>query len=250
MKKIFSLMVAASVVATTTFSHAGIIITEIVDGNRIASDGTAGSSPDPFLAFVELTNTGTTVEDLSGFSILNFNNGNNTAGFSSAGLSGSLQPGETFYFAYESAPDPAVPAEFSAFEAVYGFAPNQFAGGKFVNGDDTIILFDTPYPGGDAAVDPASIADIYGVLGTDGSGEDWEYLDSSAIRNPSVSSTTASGFNPLEWTFNPVNSLDGDGAAEHIAQTTVSPPFQTIPEPSSIALLGLVGLAGVVRRRK
>ena len=110
--------------------------------------------PDPFLAFVELTNTGSDTVSLDTLSIQNFNNGNTTTGFDSTLLSGDLESGETYYFAYESAPTD--PSEFSAFEVTYGFAPNQFAGGKFVNGDDTVILFNTQYIG-DSVVDPANV---------------------------------------------------------------------------------------------
>lgn len=216
-----------------------LIITEIADGNRIASDGSAGVSPDPFLAFVELTNTGPGTVDLTAFDIINFNNGGSTASFSSTTLTGSLTAGSTYYFAYES--EPGV-GETSAFERTYGFAPNQFAGSKFINGDDVILLLDTPYAGGGVAVDTGTIVDTYGVLGVDGSGEVWEYLDTSASRNPSVTTGTST-FNPSEWTFNATNNFDGADAAAHAAQTSV------VPEPS-IALLGGLGLLGLIRRRR
>lgn len=239
MKSLTFLASASASLALLGSAQGALIISEIVDGNRIASDGSAGTSPDPFLAFVELTNTGPATVDLTGFDIINFNNGASDANYSSTPLTGSLAVGGTFFFAYESVPDVG---ETSAFERTYGFAPDQFAGSKFINGDDVILLLDTPYGGGNAAVDTGTIVDTYGVLGVDGSGEVWDYLDTSASRNSGVTTGTST-FNPSEWTFNAPNSLDGGGAAEHQAQTSV------VPEPS-IALLGGLGLLGLIRRRR
>ncbi len=239
MKSLTLLASASASLALLGSAPGALIISEIVDGNRIASDGSAGASPDPFLTFVEITNTGASTVDLSNFDIINFNNGDSTASFSSTALVGSLAAGGTFFFAYESDPGGG---DTSAFERTYGFAPNQFAGSKFINGDDVITLLDTPYPGGDVALDTGTIVDVFGVLGVDGTGQVWEYMDTSASRNPSVTDGTST-FNPSEWTFNAPNSLDGGGAAEHQAQTSV------VPEPS-IALLGGLGLLGLIRRRR
>ena len=216
-----------------------LLITEVVDGNRIAADGSAGSSPDPFLAFMELTNTGTSALDLTGFHYINFNNGGTMAGFGSTALSGMLAPGETYYIAYESDPAPAA----SAFETVYGFTPNEFAGGKFINGDDVLMLLDAPYVA-DSMLDTATIADVYGVFGVDGSGEAWEYQDTYAFRDPSItSSTSSSTFDIAEWTVGMVNDFDGEGAAGHIALTSV------VPEPSGLALISLAAVSLMLRRK-
>lgn len=242
MKKIFASIALALLISPV--ASADVIITEILDGNRIAADCTAGSSPDPFLAFVELTNFGAAPVDMSTLHINNFNNGNTTNNFGSLQLSGTLAPGDTYYVAYEGA---ATPPALSAFETTYGFVPNVFTGGKFYNGDDTVLLFDTAYVGG-SAVDTTTVVDTYGVLGTDGSGEPWEYLDTSAFRNAGVTTGTST-FDATQWTYNPTNSADGEGCAGHLAITSVSPP-SAIPEPSSLALLGLVGCAGFIRRRR
>lgn len=243
MKKIFASIALALLISPV--ADADVVITEVLDGNRIAADCTAGSSPDPFLAFVELTNFGAATVDMSTLHFSNFNNGSATTSFGSTQLSGMLAAGDTFYIAYEGAPtSPAL----SAFETTYGFAPDYFTGSKFTNGDDTYLLMDTAYAGGGVPVPPATILDAYGVLGTDGSGEPWEYTDTVASRNSGVTTPTST-FDITEWTVAAVNSLDNLGCDGHVAATSVSPP-SAIPEPSSLALLGLVGCAGFIRRRR
>lgn len=64
------------------------------------------------------------------------------------------------------------------------------------NGDDAILLY---YNG--------SVSDVYGVVGTDGTGEPWESLDGWAYRNDA--SSPSSTFSLSEWTFSGANALDG-----------------------------------------
>lgn len=239
MTRFKSLMVIGAAVGLgfVGVSEADILITEVVDGDRVASDGSAGTSPDPFLAFVELTNTGGSAVDLSTFEFTNFNNGNTANTFASTPLTGILGAGETYYIAYEAAGSP------NAFNSVYGFDANLYMGGKFTNGDDVYVLLDTPYVGGSGDLNTSTIVDVYGVLGTDGSGEAWEYTDAVAFRNPSVTSANPT-FTTSEWTFGSLNETDGLNAAGYDTITTV------IPEPASLALLGLGGLMIGLRRRQ
>ncbi len=87
----------------------------------------------------------------------------------------------------------------------------------------------------------------FGVLGEDGTGNPWEHLDSWAYRN---NDTTADGtFVIGNWTIPGANSLDGMDAAGINAAVPFG-TFSIVPEPSSTALLGLGGLALILRRRK
>ena len=234
-------LLAAIVAFSASAAQADLLITEVVDGNRIASDGSAGANPDPFLVFMELTNTGGTDIDLSNFHYINMNNGGNSAGFSSTQLSGILAAGDCYYIAYESS------GANNAFNVTYGYDANEYTGGKFINGDDVMLLLDTEYVGGSGALDTNTIVDVFGVLGVDGSGEAWEYTDGGAKRNVGVTAANST-FDIGEWNFTGVDIFDNQGAAFHVANTTVK---AAIPEPTTAAIAGLalVGF-GLIRRRK
>jgi hypothetical protein len=91
----------------------------------------------------------------------------------------------------------------TCFEFVYGVPPDQ-NGGPFINGDDVVAL---------RLNATGTITDVYGVISVDGSGTIWEYLDSWARRNSSVTSATAT-FSSAEWTYGGANALDGATPAE------------------------------------
>lgn len=101
-----------------------------------------------------------------------------------------------------------------------------------MNGNDRVRL-----------TDGTNVIDQYGASGTDGTGEAWEYLDSYAVR---VSNTTPTGaFEIGDWTVAPINTLDPGNAPLEGALGT----YTLVPEPS-IALLGGLGLLGLLRRRR
>ena len=240
MKRIATVLLAAAFAILGSTASADLVITEVVDGNRIASDGSAGSNPDPFLAFMELTNTGASAISLDGFHYINFNNGADMVGFGSTALTGTLEAGETYYIAYESGPSPT-----SAFDVTYGGSANEYTGSKFINGDDVLLLLDAAYVA-NTALDASSVVDVYGVVGVDGSGQDWEYLDTVAQRI----GTTANGgtFDVSDWSIQATNFFDGQDAAFHAANTSVT--LSTIPEPTAgVIALGLAAL-GFTRRRR
>ena len=226
---------AAAAAGIATIASGNLIISEIVDGPL------SGGLP----KFVELTNTGNSVIDLSNFSIGNYNNGNTTLGGSaSTVLSGLLGAGQSYVISYENSDA----AGSSSFFDVYGFDADNLDLGAFINGDDVIALFDGPATGDGS---DATLLDVYGVIGVDGTGEVWEYTDGYAFRNPDVLAGNPT-FDPTEWTFGGANSLEGADDEEEVQillDNTTPGTHNFIPAPGAMALLGLAGLAGTRRRR-
>jgi len=64
-----------------------------------------------------------------------------------------------------------------------------------------------------------SVVDVFGDINTDGSGQQWDYLDGWAYRN---SGSTANGgtWDISQWTFSGANALDGESS-----NATASSPF-------------------------
>lgn len=175
-----------------------LIISEIVDATL----------PGGLPKFVELTNVGSTNIDLSQYSIGNYSNGATTlGGGASTVLSGILTPGASYVISYENGDSPGTGLFFDT----YGFDPDNFDLGAFFNGDDVIALFQGAATGDGS---DATLIDVYGVIGTDGTGEPWEYTDGYAFRNASVTSGNTV-FTASEWTIGGPNSLEtGDDIEE------------------------------------
>lgn len=239
-KKIFGCLALMLTLAVP--AQGAVIISEIVDATL------TGGLP----KFVELTNTGTTSVDLSAYSIGNFSNGGTTlGGGSSTVLSGTLAAGDSYVISYEGGDSPGEGLFFDT----YGFDPDNFDLGAFINGDDVVALF-LGAATGDGT--DATLIDLYGVIGVDGTNEPWEYTDGFSFRNPSVL-TGASTFAASQWTIGGANSLEdagGDDAVEAaliLANTTPgthSFNATVIPEPSSVMALVCMGIAGGLRRRR
>ncbi|GAB4544271.1 MAG: hypothetical protein Tsb0013_01270 [Phycisphaerales bacterium] len=242
MKKLAALSVlafAGSAFATgsTPLAGGGLIISEVVDGTL----------PGGLPKWVELTNTGTSSIDLSNYSFGNFNNGGTTLGGGAASvLTGTLAPGASFVLAYEA--EPVAPA-ISSFEDVYGFTPDFYMGGAFTNGDDAYALYFGAATGDGS---DATIQDVYGVIGIDGTGEAWDYTDSYSYSEKSRFAPNAGAWNATNWFVAGANALeDVDDIAEEanlLAFTTPGTHVWT-PAPGAAALLGLAGFVGARRRR-
>jgi|GEM_PF-1173132 len=187
-----------------------LLITEICDGTL------PGGQP----KWVEITNTGTLVKDLSLYSLGNYNNGSIfLGGGGSTSLSGNLAPGQSYLIGYEA--DPGGPG-LSEFFQVYGFELDFYMGGGFINGDDVVALF---FGSATGTGSDATMVDVYGELGTDGTGEVWETTDSYGVR--CNDEANCGFFEPGEWDFPGANALEagcgGDDvceAANHVALTT------------------------------
>lgn len=193
------LILGVGLIAVTAIpAQADLIISEVVDGDR----------PGGLPKFVELTNTGASSVDLSNYSIGNFNNGGTTLGGGiSTQLSGTLGPCESYVISYENSDGPGV----GFFFTTYGFDPDNFDLGAFTNGDDVIALY-LGVATGDGS--DATLLDVYGVIGVDGTGEVWEYTDGYSTR---LVNTANPVFDPAEWTIGGVDSLDGGDEAADIA---------------------------------
>ncbi len=162
-----NLLASAAVVALAATANADLLMTEIVDATL------TGGQP----KFVELTNTGAVSVDLSLYSLGNFNNGGTTlGGGASTALTGSLAAGASYIICYE--PDPGG-AGLSAYFMAYGTECDFYMGGGFVNGDDVIALF---FGVGTGDGTDATMVDVYGELGIDGTGTAWENTDSYSYR--------------------------------------------------------------------
>lgn len=220
-----------------TGARANLIITEIVDATL----------PGGLPKFVELTNIGATDVDLSQYSIGNYSNGGtNLGGGASTLLSGTLAPGASYVISYENNDEPGIGVFFDT----YGFDPDNFSQGSFFNGDDVIALFLGAATGNGS---DATLVDVFGVIGVDGTGEVWEYTDSYAYRLPGVAGPS-SVFDPAGWGFGGPDALEdptNDPAANRQLILALTNPgtFAVIPEPTA-AMLALAAAAGGLSRRR
>jgi hypothetical protein len=146
----------------------GVFISEVAD--PVASNG----------RFVELFNASGAAVDLSTFSLRLYSNGSSTIS-QQVTLSGTIPSCGTFLVVNNA-------ANFAGVFA--GVASNQVSAGVInANGDDVFELAN-----GGAAVD------VFGVVGVDGTGQPWEFLDSIAKRNASVVSGTTT-FDLSQWSI-------------------------------------------------
>ena len=125
------------------------------------------------------------ISDLSAYGLGSANNGGGTDGVEYTFPTDAATAGEYIYVA----------SEVTGFTSWFGSAPNYTAGAMIINGNDAIELF---YNG--------SAVDVFGDINTDGTGQDWEYLDGWAYSksNRGVSTT----FNSNHWSFSGRNCLD------------------------------------------
>jgi len=196
-----TLLASAAALALAGTANADLLITEVVDATL----------PGGLPKFVELTNTGGTAVDLSLYSFGNMNNGGtNLGGGAASVLTGMLAAGASYTLAYEA--DPGGPG-LSSFSTTYGFEPDFYMGGAFVNGNDALLLYLGAALGDGLN---ATLVDVYGVVGVDGSGQTWEYTDSYAIR---CNSTANNGtFVESDWVIPGANTLEGSCGGDDVCE--------------------------------
>lgn len=158
-------------------ANADLVITGVFDGPL------SGGTPKG----VELYAT-SDIADLSIYGITSANNGDPSPGSPEFALSGSAVEGEYIYIASES----------SQFQSFFGFVPDFTDPAVSINGDDAIELYKN-----------GAVHDVFGVVGTDGSGEAWEYADGWAYRSDNTGPDGTS-FVIGNWSFSGVDALDGE----------------------------------------
>ncbi len=187
-----ALLLTVTLLCSTTLS-AQLIISGVIDADL------PGGLPKALEFYVQ-----SDIADLSIYSVSSANNGNSAPATPEFTFpAGSAVAGQFLYLATE-APN---------FTSFFGFAPNYIGAGSNaaanINGDDAIVLYKN-----------GVLIDVFGVVGTDGTGEGWEYEDGWAKRrdlnNPPAPSTT---FNLANWL---VQNGGLDGASTN---ATASNPF-------------------------
>jgi len=219
MKRFFGLVATAAIgICTLSPASAGLVITGVVDGPL------SGGVPKAIELYVMQD-----ISDLSAYGIGSANNGGGSDGEEFTFGSEAALAGEFLYVASED----------TGFTDFFGFGPDYTTGAAAINGDDAIELFFN-----------GSVVDVFGDINVDGSGEPWEYADGWAYRND-FTGPDGSTFAIDNWTFSGPDALDGESTNAGAAIPFPVGSFVAVPEPSSIAVLGVVGLgAATVRRRR
>jgi hypothetical protein len=178
-------------------SFGQVFITEIGDPNDTSA-----------IRFIELYNAGDTDVDLStGWKLEKYLNDATEITTHSVSLTGTITS-KGFYIL-------AVGVEDSNFNDAFGFPPNQWEGSDEYpnqttsNGDDPIQL-----------VNGSTIVDLYGVPGTDGTGQPWEFEDGRAARKATVTAGNTT-FDINEWEIDS-DQPTGNGA-QNVADGRLNP---------------------------
>ena len=193
------LAATAAVCLAAPAASADLIIEEIVDATL------TGGQP----KWVEIKNLGSDCVYLGDYELCNYNNGNTSPAGCTSLSTVFLAPGNSFNFAYEFSNNTGCSSTVTCFEFTYGKPADQH-GGPFINGDDVVAL---------RLISSSSIVDVYGLIGEDGTGTAWEYMDGYSTRKGTVTAPT-SIFDVTEWDVAGANSLDGLTAAQIAALTS------------------------------
>lgn len=172
MKKI---LLAAAVAQLSTHASAELVLTGVFDATL------PGGIPKGVELYVS-----SDIPDLSIYGLESANNGNAASGAEFTFPAVPASAGEYIY----------VGSEEPGFVSFLGFAPDYTSGALSINGDDAIIVYQS-----------GVIHDVFGEVGVDGTGANWEYLDGWAYRQPGAAASES--FAAADWQFSGANALDG-----------------------------------------
>ncbi|MGJ8655596.1 MAG: PEP-CTERM sorting domain-containing protein [Akkermansiaceae bacterium] len=213
------LITLGAIALTSVASQAALSIVGVIDGDL------SGGNPKAIILLAD------SVTDLSTWAVGSANNGGGTDGEEFT-LSGSATAGQYIIITGNSDSTSFFSNNFgsSGFVAFENGAAN-------INGDDAIELFSS-----------SSVVDTYGDINADGTGETWEYQDGYAVRTGG----SAGAFVEANYAYfnGALDTLDEAAQAAALGAAFNDFSSSTVPEPSSTALLGLGGLAILLRRRK
>lgn len=151
------------------------------------------------------------IQDLSLFGISSVTNGKGTSdGNVEYNFPGDVVNAGTYIY---------LATEDTKFQEFFGFASTYQNYVVSINGDDSIELYEN-----------GQIIDTFGDVDTDGSGEDWDYVDGWAYRS-SGTGPEGTTFTPTNWAYSGANALDGESIN---AEATSPFPAGTYSETASI----------------
>lgn len=145
-----------------------IMITEVADPRNDVS-----------ARFVELYNAGDSEINLTGWKLNKYINGSTTISSSPVELNGYTIPVGGFIIIANT-----------GYAAIFNDVPTIQSTYISGNGDDVYELVDNT----------GTVIDVFGVIGEDGNGTNWEYLDGRAVRNLDISEPNIT-FRATEWTI-------------------------------------------------
>lgn len=126
------------------------------------------------------------IADLSVYGIGSANNGGGTDEVEYTFPADAVTAGTFIYVATEAA----------NFKSFFGFDPNYTDGSMAINGDDAVELFMN-----------GAVIDLFGDINTDGTDQDWEYLDGWAYRKSGKTANTT--FTTSDWNYSGIDVFDG-----------------------------------------
>jgi hypothetical protein len=184
-----------------------LIITEVADPGDNAN-----------ARFVEVYNNGAATIDFSVTPVYLGRYANSNTTSENEQLAGTLAPGSYLVIAGSGV----------NFTSAYGFSPDAISGAVSGNGDDTYALF------AGSSGSASTLFDVYGEIGTDGSGELWEYENGRAVRN-SVADMPSTVWQDASWTITSANVTDMTPGEGESIQYTYDGTAWTPNAPSDVA---------------